>query len=72
MEIKTKQWEITEKEKQVLELIARGYTDDEIAEQLGISKAYIRTSIVSGMLKKIGLTNRPALVAWGFTNSILN
>ncbi|MBQ2175394.1 MAG: helix-turn-helix transcriptional regulator [Alphaproteobacteria bacterium] len=72
MEIKTKQWVITEKEKQVLELIACGFDDDEIAERLGISKAYIRTSIVSGMLKKFGLTNRPALVAWGFTNSILN
>jgi DNA-binding NarL/FixJ family response regulator len=71
MEYNKRKITLTEKESLVLKLIAGGYKDEEISEQLGISKIYIRSNIVSNMLKKTGLTNRVSLVYWAVQNKII-
>ena len=72
MEIKEKKREIklNEKEQLILQYIAGGYSDKEIAEQMGYAYGSIRR-FVFGMLAKAGVFNRVSLVAWGFRNKYL-
>ena len=61
---------ITERQYQVLELIADGLTNEEIATKLCMSK---RTAegIRSDLLNRTGARNTAALVAFAFRNGIL-
>ncbi len=51
---------LTEREKEVLRLVSDGLTNQEIANQLGISLSTARTH-VSNLLAKLGLENRTQL-----------
>jgi NarL family two-component system response regulator LiaR len=55
---------VTVRELEVLELITRGLTNQEIADQLFLSvnsvKAHIRAAY-----RKVGVSTRPQAVAWG-------
>jgi DNA-binding NarL/FixJ family response regulator len=51
----------TEREQQVLELIAQGFTDQEISESLGISKATVNTHRKK-LLSKLGAVNVASLI----------
>ena len=53
---------LSERERQVLELVARGLTDQEIAEQLVISRHTVHRH-VANVRRKLGSTSRSAAVA---------
>jgi DNA-binding NarL/FixJ family response regulator len=54
---------LSERELQVIELVASGFTNLEIAEKLEISKRTVDNHI-SNILTKTGTDNRVALVRW--------
>jgi DNA-binding NarL/FixJ family response regulator len=54
---------LSERELQVIELVAAGLTNEEIAVQLAISKRTVDNHI-SNILKKTETDNRVALVRW--------
>ncbi len=58
------EWDqLTPRERQVLRLIARGYTYREAAEEMGISTKTVE-SHVSAVLRKLQLSNRHQLATW--------
>ena len=61
--------DLTEREHEVLELIAEGLNNDEIAERLFITKATARTH-VSHILLKLGARDRAQLVVIAYTSGI--
>lgn len=60
-----KKIDITDKQLEVLKLIAEGYSSEEIAKKLGNSKKTI-DSIRIEMLNKFQVRNAANLVAYGF------
>ena len=54
---------LSERELQILELVAAGLTNQEISEKLDISKRTVDNH-VSNILTKTGAGNRVALVRW--------
>ncbi|MEM8602399.1 MAG: response regulator transcription factor [Cyanobacteria bacterium P01_H01_bin.121] len=61
--------ELTPTERKVVQFVARGMANREIAEQLNVSQRTIE-SHVSNMLGKTGLHNRTELARWAIENSI--
>jgi DNA-binding NarL/FixJ family response regulator len=65
-------WEaLSEREQEVLRLVALGYTSAEIAEQLSLSAKTVETYRARGM-EKLGLSNRAALVRFALNNGIIS
>ncbi|WP_322815276.1 response regulator transcription factor [Chloroflexus sp.] len=64
-------WEsLSEREREVLLLVARGYTATEIAEQLSLSPKTVETYRTRGM-EKLGLRSRAALVQYALNHNLL-
>ncbi len=64
-------WEtLSEREREVLRLVALGHTSAEIAERLNLSAKTVETYRARGM-EKLGLTNRAALVRFALQKGIL-
>jgi len=64
-------WEaLTKRERQVLRLVADGHTSPEVAAQLGISEATVR-SHVEHMRNKLGVATRAGLVARAFRLGVM-
>ena len=61
---------LTEREQEVLQLIARGYTYKEIAGRLHLSVKTIE-SHVSAVLRKLQLSNRHQITAWAHARRIV-
>jgi DNA-binding NarL/FixJ family response regulator len=55
--------QLTRREREVLRLIARGYTYKELARQLGVSVKTVETH-VSSVLRKLQLSSRHELTRW--------
>ena len=55
-------WKLTTRQTQVLELVARGLTNDLIAEVLGIGRGTVEFH-VSAIFDKAGVSNRATLIA---------
>jgi len=65
-------WEtLSEREREVLRLVALGHTSAEIAVQLNLSDKTVETYRARGM-EKLGLPNRAALVRFALKKGILN
>lgn len=62
--------QLTPRERQVLRLIARGYTYREVASELSISSKTVE-SHVSAVLRKLQLSNRHQLTSWANERRIL-
>ena len=62
LEVRRALSQLPERERQVLELVARGLTDQEIAEQLVISRHTVHRH-VANVRRKLGSTSRSAAVA---------
>ena len=62
--------QLTPREREVLRLIARGYTYKEIARQLSLSVKTIETH-VSAVLRKLQLSSRHELTAWAAERRLL-
>ena len=60
---------LTPREREVLQLIARGYTYREIAERLYVSPKTVETH-VSAVLRKLQLSNRHELSRWATDRGI--
>jgi DNA-binding CsgD family transcriptional regulator len=56
------QWKLTSRQGQVLELLAQGFTNAEIAEALGIRETTVEFH-VAGIFDKAGVENRTTLIA---------
>jgi DNA-binding NarL/FixJ family response regulator len=62
--------ELTEREREVLALVARGLSNDEIAEHLVISRATAKTHVSRAMLK-LGATHRAQLVVLAYESGLV-
>lgn len=62
--------ELTEKEKDLLQLIANGWKDSEIKAVLNIGASAIRHRL-NAMMLKTATVNRPSLIYWACKNDIL-
>jgi DNA-binding NarL/FixJ family response regulator len=63
--------QLTPREQEVLEHIARGYLYKEIAQQLGVSTRTVE-SHVSAVLRKLSLTNRHQLARWATQHRLVD
>ncbi len=63
--------ELSEREKEVLKLVALGHTSAEIAERLSLSVKTVETYRARG-LEKLGLRSRAALVQFALANGLLS
>ena len=61
--------ELTERERAVLDLIARGLTNREIAEKMVISEKTVKTH-VSNVLDKLGLEDRTRAAIWALKHGL--
>jgi len=62
---------LTERENEILLLVARGYSNAQIAEELFIGPATVKTH-VSNALMKIGVKDRVHAVIWAYENGIMS
>lgn len=62
--------ELTEREREVLALVARGYTNKQIAEQLIVSEKTARNH-VSHILEKLGLSRRSEAAAFAVEHKLV-
>jgi DNA-binding NarL/FixJ family response regulator len=62
---------LTEREREVLSLVAEGLTNDEIAERLVISPATARTHVSRTMLK-LGARDRAQLVVFAYQSGVVS
>jgi DNA-binding CsgD family transcriptional regulator len=60
---------LTRREREVLRLIARGYTYQEAADRLHISTRTVETH-VSAVLRKLQLSNRRELSRWAAARNL--
>ncbi len=63
-------WELTEREREVLTLIARGYTNKQIAEALTVTEKTARNH-VSHILEKLGLSRRSEAAVFAVENKLV-
>lgn len=56
---------LTEREEQILAVVARGHTNHEIAAELHISLSTVKTHIAS-LMAKLGARNRVEIVIWAY------
>jgi two-component system, NarL family, response regulator DevR len=63
-------WELTEREREVLTLIARGYTNKQIADALTVTEKTARNH-VSHILEKLGLSRRSEAAAFAVENKLV-
>jgi DNA-binding NarL/FixJ family response regulator len=61
---------LSPRELEVLELVARGFTNRRVAEQLFISEATVKTHLLH-IYDKLGVNDRAAAVAAGFERGVL-
>jgi DNA-binding NarL/FixJ family response regulator len=61
---------LTEREREVFALIARGFSNDEICAALVISEATVKTH-VNRILAKLGLTSRVQVVVLGYETGLV-
>jgi two-component system response regulator DevR len=62
--------ELTEREREVLALVARGYTNKQIAEELSVSEKTARNH-VSHILEKLGLSRRSEAAAFAVEHKLV-
>ena len=69
-ENREKKTELTDREKHIIKLIALGWKDEDISQEIGCATITIRQS-VSRILQKTNVFNRPALIFWACKNGLV-
>lgn len=64
-------YDITEKEQSIIELVAEGLSNKEIAERLFLSEGTVR-NYISTVLEKLGLRDRTQLAVFYYKNQLKN
>lgn len=64
-------YDITEKEESIIELVAEGLSNKEIAERLFLSEGTVR-NYISTVLEKLGLRDRTQLAVFYYKNQLKN
>lgn len=64
-------YDINDKEKQIIELVAQGLSNKEIACELFLSEGTVR-NYISGVLEKLDLRDRTQLAVFYYTNVVKN
>ena len=64
-----KRFDITEKEKEIIELVAEGLSNKEIASELYLSEGTVR-NYISGILEKLELRDRTQLAVFYYNNLV--
>jgi DNA-binding NarL/FixJ family response regulator len=62
---------LSKREQGILELVAQGLTDTEIADEIGLSQYTVKTHI-RRVYEKLGAKNRPHAVTLGFGQGLLS
>lgn len=62
---------LTERERQVLDLLASEHRNDEIARQLGLSGQTVR-NVISAVYRKLGVASRTEAVMWACEHGLLS
>jgi DNA-binding NarL/FixJ family response regulator len=63
--------DLTFREKEILRLIAKGYSNDGVAEQLNISESTVRTH-ATNIYRKIDADSAREAIAWAWQNGIMS
>ena len=69
-EKKRKKEIITKRKKQIIVYISKGYTNDDIAKEMGYSTSLINQELLE-MFKDTETLSRAHLVSWAYQNNIL-
>ncbi len=64
--------QLTERETDVLRLVARGKTNADIAAELFIALGTVKTHVASLPERKIDVRNRTAIAAWAWENGLVD
>ena len=62
--------ELTERELEVVRLVARGLSNAEIAGEVGVSEATVKTHLTN-ILRKLGLRDRTQLVVRAYETGLI-
>lgn len=62
--------QLTQREQEILLLVAQGYTNPEIAAELGLSVDTVHTHVCN-ILNKLGLANRAAAAAYAALQGLI-
>jgi DNA-binding NarL/FixJ family response regulator len=63
--------DLTFREKEILRLIGKGYSNEGVAEQLGISESTVRTH-ATNIYRKINADSAREAIAWAWQNGIMS
>jgi NarL family two-component system response regulator LiaR len=63
--------DLTQREREVLELLVKGYSNPEIAQQLSVSRSTVKVH-VSNILSKLGVSSRGEAIALAIDQGLLN
>jgi two-component system, NarL family, response regulator LiaR len=63
--------DLSEREREVLQLVAQGLSNLQIAQQLSISRSTVKFHL-SSIFSKLGVSNRPALIALAYQHHLVS
>lgn len=61
---------LSPREKEFIELMSQGYTDQQVADKMGVSFSFVRLLFKSAKFKS-NTENKIQLVGWAYKNGIL-
>ena len=63
--------DLSEREREVLRLVAQGLSNTEVGQQLAISRSTVKFHL-SSIFSKLGVSNRPELIALAYQHHLVS